>query len=109
MIPPIQQEPDRVPRGLVRVSAVAVAVAIAASVGAVLLLGRGGLGEMGRVDSRPPENLDVELFQLEAPGERMRRLGDDRLGRYGWVDRARGLVHVPLDVAIELYLQERAP
>jgi hypothetical protein len=106
---PIEQEPDRVPRGLVRFSAAAVAIAIAASAGATLLLARGSLGEVMRVDSRPPARLDVQLFELGTEAERLSRLADERLRSYGWIDRGRGLVHVPLDVAIELYLEERAP
>jgi hypothetical protein len=106
---PIEQEPDRVPRGLVRISAAAVAIAIAASVGAVLLLARGVVGEVVRVDPRPPARIDVQLFDLPTEAERLQRRAEARLQRYGWIDRGRGIVHVPLDVAIELYLQERAP
>jgi hypothetical protein len=106
---PIEQEPDRVPRGVVRISAVVVAAGIAASVGATLLLARGSLGEVLRAPPAPPARIDVRLFGLETEAERQYRLADERLRRYGWVDRGRGLVHVPLDVAIELYLEERAP
>jgi hypothetical protein len=106
---PIEQEPDRVPRGLLRVSAVAVAIGIAASIGATLLLARGSLGEVMRVESRPPARLDARLFGLPTDAELLERRADERLRGYGWVDRGRGIVHVPLDVAIELCLGERAP
>jgi len=109
MIPPIEQEPDRVPRGLVRISAAAVAISIAASIGATLLLGRAGLYEARTPESPPSTHLDLRLFDLPTEAEQLWLRADARLQRYGWIDRSRGIVHVPLDVAIELYLGEQAP
>lgn len=108
---PIQQEPDRIPRGLVRTAGIAIAVSIAASVGAVLLLaGPGRLGEIYRAGSPPPPaRLDVSPFQLPTEAELLRAAAAERLRAYGWVDRAAGIIHVPLDVAIALYLAEAAP
>ena len=102
----IEQEPDRVPRGLVRSAAVVVIVMIVASVAATLLLGRGGLGEAGRIDSKPPEFLDLELFDEPTQAETNVLVARERLRSYGWVDRSQQIIHVPLDVAIEHYLAE---
>ncbi len=32
----------------------------------------------------------------------------ERLAGYGWVDKAKGIVHIPVDRAIELVLRDRA-
>ena len=102
----IEQEPDRVPRGLIRLSALALAIALIASVGATLYLGRRHLRELTRVESSAPRNIETRPFELPTEAEQLARDAQARLRSYGWVDRDRGLVHVPLDVAIELYLQE---
>ncbi len=106
---PVEQEPDQVPRGLVRISAIAIAISVAASVGAVVLLGGRNLGETMRVDSAPPPRIDILPFELETDPERERRAARERLERYGWVDRQRRIIHVPIEVAIESYLAERRP
>lgn len=105
---PIQQEPDRVPRGLVRVAALVVVVGIVASIGATLLIGRGSLGEVVRVETRAPANIETIPFGLETEAELRIRLARQRLARYGWVDRQRGIVHIPIEHAIDRYLEERA-
>lgn len=54
--------------------------------------------------------VDQTLLEAALPGggstrERQRRA----LERYGWVDRERGLVHIPIEQAMALTLRERAP
>jgi hypothetical protein len=107
--PGIEQEPDELPRGLVGRSAVLIAVSIAASVAATVLLTGGRLGETVHVTSKPPARLDIAPFALPTAAELAREAVAARLAAYGWVDRARGTIHVPLDVAIELYLAEPRP
>ena len=107
----IDQEPDRVPRGPIRTAAVVIAAAIAASVGAVLLLWNpGAFRELTRRHEPPPPpaRIDVIPYQLPTEAELLRRAADERLRSYGWVDRATSIVHVPLAVAIDLYLGEAA-
>lgn len=41
--------------------------------------------------------------------ERMRRAEQQRLNSYGWVDRERGIVHIPIDRALELLEQRGLP
>jgi hypothetical protein len=48
-----------------------------------------------RVEIEAPENLYQQLRDL-------RRGEDGALGGYGWVDRTQGVVHIPIDRAIEL-------
>jgi hypothetical protein len=103
----IEQEPDRVPRGLVRSGAAVTIGMIVASVGATLLLGWGGLHQALRIESRPPALLDRDLFAGTTRAERLKRLAEQHLRSYGWVNRAAGIVHVPIDVAIESYLEEK--
>lgn len=102
----IEQEPDRVPSRPIRVSVIVIAIAIAGSIGAVVLLAGPDLGEVVRPRVAPPERIDTQVFPLETPAEHARFDADVRLHAYGWVDRAHGIVHVPLDVATDLYLQE---
>ena len=102
----IEQESEEVPPRLLRVFAIAIGVAIVLSILVTLVIGRGSLGEVMREVSSPPANIETRVFPLETDQERSQRETAERLRSYGWVDRDRGLVHVPLDVAIELYLKE---
>jgi hypothetical protein len=60
---------------------------------------------------RPTEagGIEQETFgrvpQAGIDRERQRR----RLHGFGWVERERGVVHVPIDRAIDLYVAEQAP
>jgi len=104
----IEQEPDRVPSRPIRASVIVIAIAIVCSIGAVVLLAGPDLGEVVHPRVEPPERIDTQLFPLETPAEHARFDADVRLHAYGWADRSRGLVHIPLDVAAEIYLQEHA-
>lgn len=54
-------------------------------------------------------SLDHELFDAApVPRARARAADRRRLDRWGWVDPERGVVHMPIDVAIRLHLQESA-
>lgn len=58
---------------------------------------------------RPEAISGVELrpFQLPTQTERAGESARKRLGAYGWADQQHGLVHIPIDVAVELYLEEQ--
>jgi len=58
-----------------------------------------GKAESGIVDQPPFETLRA--------AERTRRDEVDRLSSYGWVDRDKGVIHVPIDKAIEQYVAEK--
>lgn len=108
------QEPDAVPSGLV--TAIIGLVIVAIGVAVVIMRGmethrtrelrgdprasavqRTGVpGEVNAMETAP--------FALEAQGIMDHELAGLRLGRYGWVDRARQIVHVPIGVAFDLYL-----
>lgn len=104
----IEQARDRIPRRLVRLSALVIVVGIVASIGATLLLGGVSyLGEERRVP-KGPRQIEAAQFEVPTEAEQTRAAVAARLRSYGWVDRRAGLVHVPLDVAIRLYLAEAA-
>lgn len=46
------------------------------------------------------------LFEREPQASYYRRESAARLGSFGWVDRERGIIHVPIDLAIERLLVE---
>lgn len=57
----------------------------------------------------PREVEAVELSPFSSPrdAELEQRAAREHLRSYGWVDQRRGLVHVPIEVAFELYLGRR--
>lgn len=58
----------------------------------------------------PPARVDAPRLEV-VPGaelEALRREEAERLGSYGWVDRARGVARIPIDRAMDLLL-ERGP
>ena len=102
----IDQEPDRVPLRPVRWSAVLVAAAIVVSIVATLVLAHRRLTEPAIADRRPAQ-IDSTLFLAPTEAEQLRFQADLRIDTYGWADRTRGLIHVPLDVAIDHYLEAK--
>jgi hypothetical protein len=46
--------------------------------------------------------VEQQLFELSVRGERDRATRLERLRSYGWVDRAGGVAHIPIDQAMEL-------
>jgi hypothetical protein len=103
----IDQEPDRVPPRPIRWTAVLVALAIAFSIGATILLAGASVVETTTIHTTRPEQIETTPFVLESEAERMRAEADLRLETYGWTDRTKGTIHVPLDIAIDQYLGAR--
>jgi hypothetical protein len=93
--------------GIVLILVVAVMIALA--------LGRCRSRELGHawVPARVPQitgdinAIETRLFSIDAQGLEEHRREDTRLRGYGWIDRAHRIVHVPIDVAIELYLSQQ--
>ena len=100
----IDQESDYVPKRLVRRSSVVVIAGIIVSVIATIVVAGGHLVTALRVAGKPPARVEMTPFALPTAGELLRVRAEMHLQTYGWVDRATGTIHVPLDVAIELYL-----
>lgn len=53
--------------------------------------------------------VEQQLFELTDRGQRDRTKRLERLGSYGWVDRSAGVVHLPIDRAMELVAQGVRP
>jgi hypothetical protein len=51
--------------------------------------------------------VELQVFADETDAERASRVGKVKLQSYGWVNRKQGIVHVPVDVAMQLYLAEK--
>jgi len=58
-----------------------------------------GQSKVGLVEQTP--------FELAFRGERDRAARLEHLRAYGWIDRERGIVHLPIDRATELFLKGR--
>jgi len=48
-----------------------------------------------------PSPLERRLFERASGGDEIRAAGAQRLEGYGWIDRAAGVVHIPIDRAID--------
>lgn len=53
--------------------------------------------------------VEQQIFELAVRGERDRAARRQRLGSYGWVDREAGVVHLPIDRAMELVVKGVRP
>lgn len=52
--------------------------------------------------------VDQELFELETRAYRDRHEKENRLNSYGWVDRSKGIIHEPIDRAMDEVVEEEA-
>jgi hypothetical protein len=53
--------------------------------------------------------VEQQLFDRSRRGELDRTAREERLRSYGWVDRRQGVVHVPIDRAMELVAEGARP
>lgn len=114
----VRQDPDRVPtRSVVIVAVVVVLVTVFASAVPAWILERRGwfrLDAPARLDEAPvaPREIDVVDQTLLEGGDAVagssRSAERARLERYGWVDRQAGVVHIPIERAMELVVEEEA-
>lgn len=74
--------------------------------GIVLLLGTSAGVAIWRWSRVPSELPDPRRSERLARLEALQKKEKELLGSYGWVDRSKGIVRVPLDRAMELELQE---
>jgi hypothetical protein len=109
----LHQDPDRVPGRVVLIGALVVIMTIVASALAVVALTEGWRGRLGSNpggaswESRVPaevSHVEAAPFVRASDAERDAEEARLRLRSYGWVDRAHGRVHVPIDVAMDLLL-----
>lgn len=53
--------------------------------------------------------VEQQLFDLPQRGERENETKLDRLGSWGWADRERGMLHMPIERAMELTVEGVRP
>lgn len=110
------QEPDVLPGRTLTGVGGGVVLATVAGVMIAIAIGRCRSHELGHewvpLLGRPPITGDINaietrLLSVEAQGIEAHQREDAWLHSYGWIDRAHQIVHVPIDVAIDLYLSTR--
>ncbi len=115
----VRQEADVVAdRSLIRIGIFVLVVSVVAVGVAALLLGKDQAGLAGGPAERvktegsvaPPTLglIEQTLIEHEARGVDERRVEEERLHRYGWVDRARGVAHIPIEEAMDMVVAESA-
>lgn len=109
------QQPDDVPRGLLlRIAVGTLAVGLSLCVIAYLLLRlreytlrrSSRVRETSLPAPRRVGQVRQELFTIPQPKPTALEEQGRELQRYGWVDRSGGVVHVPIEVGMDLVLQE---
>ena len=108
------QESDLVPGRTIATVAAGVVVASAIGVLAAYAIRRASARELagGAPPARPHVPAEVNAmeavpFSVEAQGLDMNRRAAAYLASYGWIDRERGLVHIPIEAAFEVVLARR--
>jgi hypothetical protein len=111
----VRQEEDRIPQ--IPIIAVGVASLVIFFLASFVTIGYLRIREGDRPPLPVPAELgqskiglvEQQLFDLSTRGERDRQARMDRLGSYGWVDRRAGIVHLPIERAMELAAQGVRP
>jgi hypothetical protein len=70
---------------------------------------RGAIAVPPEVGSSKIGMVEQQLFERARRGALDRERREERLRSYGWVDRQKGVVHVPIDRAMELVAQGVRP
>lgn len=117
------QEPNRVPSNLVVASTLGVIVAIAIGCLVAQAIASWRTAEQRsnprapaeRLRGVPPEVVPPEVnaietlpFSVEAQGLAAHQVAETWLSGYGWIDRGRRIIHVPIEVAFDAYLARLA-
>lgn len=102
----VEQEPDVVPSRGVLVSLVATLaiIALGTLVAWAIEAAGGATGAARPAPAAPTEVNAMErtVFDERAQGLESRDQAEQALRAYGWIDRERGIIHIPIDVAIDL-------
>jgi hypothetical protein len=108
------QEPDVLPIRNVSLVGLGLIVAIAAC--CLTAAGIEACGTRGRAPERAasgpaiPANvsdMETRVFTVQAQGLEANQRAEQLLSGYSWVDRDRGIVRVPVEVAYQLLLQKQ--
>jgi len=112
---PRQSEDELPTRRLLVIAAVTLLVFAVGVLGSTWIWARGGRGDSASGPERvPPPVGSPEIgmvfqptFDQFADGQALQERQRARLRSYGWIDRRRGIVHVPVDQGIDRYLEAR--
>lgn len=108
------QEPDLVP--VRNVSAIGFGVVLVIAACCLVTFGIESCATRGRAPERaasgsviPEDVSDIEtrVFAVQAQGLEANQRAEQLLSRYSWVDRDRGIIRVPVEVAYQLLLQKQ--
>jgi hypothetical protein len=103
----LRHERDAIPGRALAMVVAGGAVAILVAVIVVEMLG-GSVPIAGPPPPRERSYVEAHEYRLETDAEQQRRAADAHLRSSGWIDRAHLRIHVPIDVATKLYLDEEA-
>jgi hypothetical protein len=118
------QEPNLIPSNLVVASTLGVIVAIAIGCVVAHAIATWRTAEQRsnprapaeRLQGVPPEVVPPDVnaietlpFSVEAQGLASHQLAEAWLSGYGWVDRGRRIIRIPIEVAFDAYLARLAP
>ncbi len=113
--PRVRSEEDRISTGKILAVGIASLLLFFFASLATSLFFRMRLGEHPPV-AIPPElgrskigMVEQQIFDKALRGTRDRAAREDRLRSYGWVDPRRGVVHLPIDRAMDLVVQGVRP
>jgi len=106
------QEPDAINGRAAFGAGIGTVVAIVVGIVVAYLLGNCRSRELGLawIAPRVPRltgdinAIETSQYDVEAQGLEDHRRAQEWLASYGWVDRDRRVIHVPVDVAFQLYL-----
>ncbi|HSN97020.1 MAG TPA: hypothetical protein VLS89_01945 [Candidatus Nanopelagicales bacterium] len=112
--PDVHQEPDSVPVGrLFLVAFAALGISAILTVGSAVLLYAeleelrpSGLWPEARMERREFPIILQDLFAEIGPGQWLELQKAEELTKYRWIDKAEGRVGLPIDVAMELVVEE---
>jgi hypothetical protein len=110
-----RSEDDRIPTGAI--VAVGVGALVIFFLGSFVTLSFLRMKEGDRPPLPVPQELgqskiglvEQQLFESASRGRKDLEARRERLGSYGWVDRKAGVVHLPIDRAMELSAQGARP
>lgn len=99
------QEADAVSGGFIARIALGVVVTMVCALVIAYLLG--GSHRQGVTVVRPDINgIEMSPFATEAQGLAEHQHEEEQLSTYGWIDRDKRIVHVPIHVAFDLWLAQ---
>jgi hypothetical protein len=99
------QEADTISARSIARIAIGVVATMAAALFVAYLLG-GSHRQPTPVVAPDINGIEMSPFAVEAQGLAEHQREEQRLAKYGWIDRDKRVIHVPIDVAFDLWLAQ---